>query len=91
MQKSHTKISDPPGGMVGRASSWKLSANVFGEDNADENSLSLEMYDAKLKTRRVSARRKIRSRSKPTSTHATEDNDIESQVRAFQESILPQT
>ena len=28
------------------------------------------------KRRRVSARRKIRSRSRPTSTHATEDDDI---------------
>ena len=37
--------------MVGRALSWKLSTTVSGVDNADENSLSLEMYDAKLKTK----------------------------------------
>ena len=53
-------------------------------DNADVNSLSLEMYDAKLKTTE-------RSRSKPTSTHATEDDDIESQVRASLRSILLRT
>ena len=34
------------------------------------------------KRRRVSARRKIRSRSKPTIPYATEDDDIEGQVRA---------
>ena len=33
----------------------------------------------------MSARRKIRSPSRSTSTHATEDNDIESQVRTSSE------
>ena len=51
---------------------------MSGVDNADENSLSLDMYDAKRRT-------------KATSTHATEDGDIESQVRASLKSILPRT
>ena len=45
-------------------------------DKADENSQSLETYDAMRKTTEVSARRKTRSWSKSTSTHATEDDDI---------------
>ena len=53
-------------------------------DKTDENSQSLEMYDAKR--RRVNARRKIRSLSKPTSTHVTEDDDIEIQVRSLRSS-----
>ena len=39
------------------------------------------------KRRRVSARRKIRSRSKSTISYATEDDDIESQVRDSLRSI----
>ena len=48
-------------------------------DKADENSQSLETYDAMRRTtesERVSARRKIRPGSRSTSTHATEDDDI---------------
>ena len=45
-------------------------------DKADENSQRLGTHDAMRKRRRVSARRKIRSWSKSTSTHATEDEDI---------------
>ena len=48
-------------------------------DKADKNSQRGETYDAMRILRRVSARRKIRSRSRPssaTSTHATEDDDI---------------
>ena len=48
-------------------------------DKADKNSQRPETYDAMRTLRRESARRKIRSRSRPsstTSTHATEDDDI---------------
>ena len=37
--------------MVGRASSWKLNSTVSRVDTADENSQSLEMYDAMRKTK----------------------------------------
>ena len=48
-------------------------------DKADKNSQRPETYDAMRKRRSVSARRKIRSWSRSTSTtstHATEDDDI---------------
>ena len=67
-------------------SGWNGWQSIFMEteygdawvDKADENSQRLESYKAMT----VSARRKIRSRSISTITHATEDDDIESQVRA---------
>ena len=68
-----------PGGMVDRTSSLKQSTMMLELDKADKSSQRPETYDAMRILRRVSARRKTRSQSRPTSTistHAREDDDI---------------
>ena len=65
-----------PGGMVGRASSLKLSTVMLKWTRLMRTVNVWRHTTPCAKRRRVSARRKFRSWSKSTSTHATEDDDI---------------